>query len=105
MHQPMFAPPHTSLRSLSTPIVWTSPWHCWHSSPAALWRMCEEAGRDPAQITTSVHQPFAADGLDELEANTADFKAAGLDLMVFYLPPPHRPELLEPLARIAERVG
>ena len=39
------------------------------------------------------------------EASAKSFKDAGLDLIVFYLPPPHNPGVLEPLARIAERVG
>jgi F420-dependent oxidoreductase-like protein len=67
--------------------------------------MCEQAGRDPGEIMTSVHQLFDVDDLDAAEANAAKFKEAGLDLMLFYLPPPHSATVLEPLARIAERVG
>jgi hypothetical protein len=40
-----------------------------------------------------------------MEASAAKFRDAGLDLLIFYLPPPHDAKILEPLARIAERVG
>ena len=70
-----------------------------------LFRMCEKAGRDPTEIMTSIHQPFAADDLDSAEASAVKFKEAGLDLLLFYLPPPHQSGVLEPLARIVERVG
>jgi F420-dependent oxidoreductase-like protein len=70
-----------------------------------LHRMCEQAGRNPAEIMTSVHLPFNADEVDSVEASAAQFKAAGLDLLVVYLPPPHHAGVLEPLARLAERVG
>ena len=70
-----------------------------------LHRQCEEAGRDPAEIMTSIHQPVDVDDLGGLEAQAERFKEAGLDLMLLYLPPPHSPGILEPLARLAERVG
>ena len=72
---------------------------------AVLHELCEAAGRDPGEIMTSIHQPYAADDLDGLEASAVRFKDAGLDLLIFYLPPPHEAKVLEPLARIAERVG
>ncbi len=70
-----------------------------------LRRQCEKAGRDPAEIMTSIHQPVDVDDLGGLEAQAERFKEAGLDLMLLYLPPPHSPGILEPLARLAERVG
>ena len=70
-----------------------------------LHRQCEKAGRDPAEIMTSIHQPVDVDDLGGLEAQAERFKEAGLDLMLLYLPPPHSPGILEPLARLAERVG
>jgi F420-dependent oxidoreductase-like protein len=75
------------------------------SKRAVLHDQCAAAGRDPGAIRTSIHQRAEPGGLDALEAQTAAFRDAGLDLMVFYLPPPHRPEALAPLAALAERVG
>ncbi len=70
-----------------------------------LHRQCELAGRDPGEIMTSIHQPVDANDLASIESQAERFNAAGLDLMLFYLPPPHSASILEPLARIAERVG
>lgn len=70
-----------------------------------LWQKCDDIGRDRNEIMTSLHQPVDAENLSELEDSCAQFKEAGLDLMLFYLPPPHSPKILEPLADIAGRVG
>ncbi len=65
---------------------------------------CAAAGRNPDEILTSIHQPVDAGALDQLKDDVAAFKEAGLGMMVFYLPPPHDPSILEPLAAIAEAV-
>lgn len=70
-----------------------------------LRQKCKEIGRDPSEIMTSLHQPVDADKLGELEESCVQFKEAGLDLMLFYLPPPHSPKILGPLAELAQRVG
>ena len=71
----------------------------WARKRDVLHRHCEEIGRDPAGIMTSTHLRLGADGdtapLVELAAAYAD---AGLDLGIVYLPPPHRPDVLEPIA-------
>ncbi len=72
---------------------------------AALHAQCVAQGRDPADIMTSVHQPVQWDNLSATEASVRAFKAAGLDLLIFYLPPPHEAAALGPLADLAERVG
>lgn len=66
---------------------------------------CADIGRDPAEIMTSIHQVADVDKLDELEATCQAFKQAGLGLMVLYAPPPHSPDVLGPIAEMAERVG
>lgn len=70
-----------------------------------LHKCCADIGRDPAEIMTSIHQSAELDKLDELEENCKAFKDAELDLMAFYLPPPHSADVLKPLAALAERVG
>ena len=60
---------------------------------------CAEIDRDPAEITTSTHlryDPSAGPG--PLAEQAAAFGAAGLDLGIVYLPPPHTPAVLEPIA-------
>ena len=54
---------------------------------------------------TSIHQPVNYDDLAETEESVRAFREAGLDLMLFYLPPPHSPQQLTALAEMAERVG
>ena len=73
------------------------------SKRAALHAQCRAAGRDPASIMTSIHQPVDPDALDTLPERIRAFDDAGLDLMIFYLPPPHDPGVLNRLAAIAER--
>src|SRR5581483_10027058 len=65
-----------------------------------LHRHCADIGRDPAEIMTSTHLRLGSDG-DDIEALVAQAEAfadAGLDLGVIYLPPPHRPDVLGPIA-------
>jgi len=71
----------------------------------ALHDACRAQGRNPDEILTSIHQPVDAENLPALEESCAQFKEAGLGMIVFYLPPPHSPAILEPLAKIAEKVG
>lgn len=66
-----------------------------------LWEKCRAVGRNPEEILTSAHQPVNLDDLDDLRRRVAAFRDAGLGLLIFYLPPPHRAKSLEPLAEIA----
>ena len=74
------------------------------SKRAELHRQCRAAGRDPATIMTSIHQPANPGQLDALPEQIQAFRAAGLDLMIFYIPPPHDAAILDRLAELAERV-
>ena len=70
-----------------------------------LHAQCRAAGRDPGEILTSIHQPVDTADLPGLETRVRAFRDAGLGMMVFYLPPPHSADVLQPLAALAERVG
>ena len=64
-----------------------------------LWRHCAEVDRDPATIQTSTHLRLGADGDSAaVVAQARAFADAGLDLGIVYLPVPHTPSVLEPLA-------
>lgn len=71
----------------------------------ALHRVCREQGRNPQDLLTSAHVYVDPADLPALEAHLTKFREAGLGMAILYLPPPHRPDILEPLAKIAERVG
>lgn len=60
---------------------------------------CAQAGRDPAEIMISTHLRVPADGdFGAMVDEAAALAEAGLDLGIVYLPPPHTPAVLEPLA-------
>ncbi|WP_225725703.1 MULTISPECIES: hypothetical protein [unclassified Nocardia] len=52
---------------------------------------------DPAEILLSSQVPYTGDPADTA-ANVAAFGAAGTELAIVYLTPPHTPTMLEPLA-------
>ncbi|MFJ4655197.1 LLM class F420-dependent oxidoreductase [Nocardia sp. NPDC088792] len=60
---------------------------------------CADIGRDPREITLSSHIRLGEDGsfgpaIDQITALAAE----GLDLAIVYLPTPHTPKILAPLA-------
>jgi F420-dependent oxidoreductase-like protein len=62
-----------------------------------LHQHCGDIGRDPSDILLSSQVPFTGDPA-ETAAAAAAFKAAGAELAIIYLPPPHTAAVLEPLA-------
>ncbi|HET6710733.1 LLM class F420-dependent oxidoreductase [Amycolatopsis sp.] len=68
-----------------------------------LHRHCADVGRDPAEITLSSHVRLDPD-LDyaKVAAEAEALGEVGLDLAIVYLPPPHTPAVLEPLAKALE---
>ena len=61
---------------------------------------CADIGRDPAEITTSVHIRLPKSGdIGPLVDEAAAYADAGMDLGIVYLPPPHTPAVLEPVAQ------
>jgi F420-dependent oxidoreductase-like protein len=60
---------------------------------------CADLGRDPAEIMTSTHLRLdpSGDTGPLIESATA-YAEAGLDMGIVYLPPPHTPAVLEPIA-------
>ena len=59
---------------------------------------CAALGRDPSEIMTSAHLRMDPANVSGLADEVAAFKDAGLDLGIVYIPPPHSPAILEPLA-------
>ncbi|MGW3967685.1 LLM class F420-dependent oxidoreductase [Amycolatopsis sp. NPDC005003] len=68
-----------------------------------LHRHCADVGRDPGEITLSSHVRLEPD-LDygKVAAQAEALGEVGLDLAIVYLPPPHTPAVLEPLAKVLE---
>jgi F420-dependent oxidoreductase-like protein len=60
---------------------------------------CADIGRDPKEITLSSHVRLGENGeFGPLLEQISELGAEGLDLAIVYLPPPHSPAVLEPLA-------
>jgi len=59
---------------------------------------CGAIGRDPNEIVTSTHLRLDPANVNAVVDEAARFAEAGLDLGIVYLPPPHTPAVLEPLA-------
>jgi F420-dependent oxidoreductase-like protein len=75
------------------------PVDAWIAKRDVLRQRCAEIGRDPAEITTSTHLRYdPSAGPSALAEQAAVFGEAGLDLGIVYLPPPHDPAVLEPIA-------
>jgi F420-dependent oxidoreductase-like protein len=62
---------------------------------------CEAIGRDPGEITISTHLRMGTDhDVSSVVEQAEAYAAAGLDLGIVYIPPPHTPDVLEPLAKV-----
>lgn len=93
-------------RTLRATAKWAQHWNYPGGPPEEFARKrdvlhahCKDIGRDPAEITLSTHLRLGADGdasaMLELAKAYAD---EGLDLGIVYIPAPHRPDVLSPLA-------
>src|SRR3954451_4606363 len=93
-------------RTLRTVARWAQHWNVPGGTPEefrrkheVLQRHCADIGRDPSEIVTSTHLRLGADGdVGAVAEQAAAYAEAGLDLGIVYLPPPHTPAVLEPLA-------
>jgi len=69
------------------------------ATKAALDEACETIGRDPDEITVSQHVRYdPATGPVAAAEAAAALGDHGVDLAIFYLPTPHTPKVLGPLA-------
>ena len=70
-----------------------------------LHEACATIGRDPAEIMISQHIPYDPDaGPSALADDIAGRDEIGLDLAIVYLPPPHDPAVLAPMAEALAEV-
>jgi len=94
-------------RTLRTAARWADQWDMTFPADAAQWLEldrvlrghCEAVGRDQAEITRSVHLPFADDQEPgALADRAAEFFAAGVDLVIWSMQGQPDPGRLAPLA-------
>jgi len=61
---------------------------------------CADIGRDPREILLSAHIRLGEDlNYGKVADDVAALAEVGLQLAIVYLPPPHTPDVLEPLAK------
>ena len=96
-------------RTLRTVARWAQHWNVpgggvdvFKHKRDVLHAHCADIGRNPDEITTSTHLRLQPDNVDAVVEEAAAFADAGLDLGIVYLPPPHTPDVLEPLAKALE---
>jgi len=66
---------------------------------------CADIGRDPSEITLSSHVRFdPSAGASAAADAAAELGEVGCQLAIVYLPPPHDPAVLEPLADALRRI-
>ncbi|MDQ1394960.1 MAG: hypothetical protein QOG64_219 [Acidimicrobiaceae bacterium] len=100
-------------RTLRTVARWAQHWNFPGGTPEqfvakrdVLRRHCADIGRDPGEIMTSTHLRLPEDGdAAKLADTAAEFAEVGLDLGIVYLPPPHTPAVLEPVAKALTAAG
>lgn len=97
-------------RTLRTTAKYAQHWNFVGGTPEefarkrdVLYAHCADVGRDPSEITLSSHVRLGPDGdYSKVAAEAEALGAVGLDLAIVYLPPPHTPAVLEPLAKALE---
>jgi alkanesulfonate monooxygenase SsuD/methylene tetrahydromethanopterin reductase-like flavin-dependent oxidoreductase (luciferase family) len=103
-HPPLCIGGHGEKRTLRTAARYAQHWNFDSGTPAEFGRLrdvlhghCADIGRDPAEILLSGQVRFTGDPA-RAAADAAALGDAGAALAIVYLPPPHTPAVLEPLA-------
>lgn len=112
-HPPIVIGGSGEKRTLRTTARYAQHWNFVGGPPeefarkrAVLASHCADIGRDPAEITHSVQGRFDPEkGYAAAVEWAASFADQGADLAIFYLPTPHDPAVLEPLAEAVRDSG
>jgi F420-dependent oxidoreductase-like protein len=104
-HPPIVIGGNGERRTLRTAARYAQHWNFVGGTPAEFARKrdvlhahCQEAGRDPKEITLSSHIRLEGSDVAAAAASVAAFAEQGLDLAIVYLRPPLSPAILAPLA-------
>jgi F420-dependent oxidoreductase-like protein len=104
-HPPIAIGGNGPTRTLRTVARFAQQWNSlagieqWPAIRATLHQRCAETGRDPATIECSVNLWYdPTQDVAALADGAAAFAEAGADIGIVYLPTPHTPSVLEPIA-------
>jgi F420-dependent oxidoreductase-like protein len=110
-HPPIVVGGGGEKRTLRAVAHWADHWNIpgggvdvFKAKREVLAKHCADIGRDLNEITTSTHLRLDPSDTAPLVDEAAAFAEAGLDLAIVYLPPPHTPAVLEPLAEALREV-
>ena len=112
-HPPIVIGGRGPTRTLKTAARWAQHWNVivpgpqdWTSLKEILVGHCEAIGRDPAEITCSVNVRLnEVGGIAPGAELAAQYRDVGVDLVIFNLPQPFDPSVLEPLAEAVSALG
>ena len=111
-HPPIAIGGNGPTRTLRTVARFAQHWNStagidhWPAIRTTLEKLCAEVGRDPSTIDFSVilrYDPAA--GANAIADTAAAFAREGADIGIVYLPPPHTPSVLEPIAQALRSVS
>jgi F420-dependent oxidoreductase-like protein len=104
-HPPIVIGGNGPTRTLRTVARFAQQWNStagidvWPASKETLEKRCAEIGRDPSTVECSVNLRYdPARGPESVAEQAEAFIAAGADIGIVYLPTPHSPDVLEPIA-------
>jgi F420-dependent oxidoreductase-like protein len=104
-HPPIVIGGSGERRTLRTTARYAQHWNFVGGTPAefarkrdVLYAHCQDAGRDPKEITLSSHIRLEGSDVAAAAVSAAAFAEQGLDLAIVYLRPPLSPAILAPLA-------
>ena len=112
-HPPICIGGNGEKRTLRIAARYAQHWNFVGGTPAEFARKrdvlaahCADVGRDPKEILLSAHIRLSPDrGGRGVVEDTIALGAEGLDLAIVYLPTPHDPRVLEPLAETIRNSG
>lgn len=112
-HPPICIGGNGEKRTLRITAKYAQHWNFPGGTPAEFARKrdvlkahCAEVGRDPKQIMLSAHIWLTPDrSYRGVVEDAIALGAEGLDLAIVYLPPPHDPRVIEPLAEAIRDSG
>ncbi|NKY60758.1 LLM class F420-dependent oxidoreductase [Nocardia flavorosea] len=112
-HPPICIGGNGEKRTLRTTARYAQHWNFVGGTPADFARKrdvlaahCADIGRDPKEILLSAQKRLDPElGNGETIDWAATLGAEGLELAIIYLPPPHNPAVLEPLAEAIRDSG
>jgi F420-dependent oxidoreductase-like protein len=111
-HPPIVIGGNGPTRTLRTVARFAQQWNStagiehWPAIRDTLDKRCAEVGRDPSTIERSVNLRFdPAAGASAIADHAAAFAAADADIGIVYLPVPHTPDVLEPIAQALRTVA